>query len=641
VNSRGTFLSAANPDEFTSGLRAALATIVERTGSFANVAANSTSLDTGTRIFQASYVSGIWTGELTSSAVSTSGVTQTPAWRASDGIPTTGRRIFTQQGRFPGSLTEAQDRMLQRTGSANVPVTGAQNAAYIAGDTSRELRRTDGTLRNRNHVLGDIVSSSPAYDPETETVFVGANDGMLHAFNAGNGRERFAFIPSGIDWSALGTLSRPDYAHRYFVDGPVVLSTRRQTPDSSILVATLGKGGKGLFALDVTAPDSFDETKVAWQRNTTFLGTDANGVDTGNMGLIQGAPIFATVRDGAASTRNVVIVGNGINSTNQRAVLLVYDLASGQLLRELDTGAGGSGNSNGLSGPVGWDANGDGITDHVYAGDMLGNLWKFDLTAAARASWTVANAGAPMFVATDDDGKRQPITGRVTVGLHPANFSTWVFFGTGRFMTVGDVEDDSVQSLYAIRDTGEPALRTSLARRETSLTSTSSGRTVRAFQGSAPLPLNLTVGGVQVPTRGWYINLLEPPNQSAIGERIVSEAQVINRVLVAASIIPTADACQSDGRGYINALDAFTGTSLSSGSFFDLDGDGRFDDEVIGPDGGKLPIGSVDVGVGMPTLPNLLRELAVVGGSTGGTGSVRTRDSRFWGRVSWREGVQE
>jgi type IV pilus assembly protein PilY1 len=144
-----------------------------------------------------------------------------------------------------------------------------------------------------------------------------------------------------------------------------------------------------------------------------------------------------------------------------------------------------------------------------------------------------------------------------------------------------------------------------------------------------------------MPVRGWYINLLQPPNDSAIGERIVTEAQVVNRVLVAASIIPTADACQSDGRGYINALDAFTGTSLNAGSFFDLDGDGDFGDEVLTSGDVKLPVGSVDLGVGMPTLPNLLRGLAVAGGSSGGSGSVPTRDVRSSGRVSWREVVLE
>src|SRR5690606_31848291 len=98
-----------------------------------------------------------------------------------------------------------------------------------------------------------------------------------------NGNELFAFIPGIIDWSALGTLSRPDYAHRYFVDGPVVVSTRKQTPGENVLIGALGKGGKGLFSLDVTNPSTFGASNFKWELADTPLG---------NMGLVQGRPII-------------------------------------------------------------------------------------------------------------------------------------------------------------------------------------------------------------------------------------------------------------------------------------------------------------------------------------------------------------
>ena len=116
------------------------------------------------------------------------------------------------------------------------------------------------------------------------------------------------------------------------------------------------------------------------------------------------------------------------------------------------------------------------------------------------------------------------------------------------------------------------------------------------------------------------------------GERVISDAQLFGDVLIVSSVIPTADACQADGRGYLNALDAFTGTSTGP-SLFDLDGDGVYEDETIG----DLPVGSVDLGVGMPTLAEVLRGLAVVGGSSGDLGDVRIRETRNVGRVSWRE----
>lgn len=623
VNGRGEFVTATDPDEFTAGLGAALAAIEERTSSFSNVSANSTSLDDDTRVFQASYVSGLWSGRLTSSAIVDGKVASIPSAVAS--IPASGRRVFTSSGAFPENVTDLQLSALTRTGgSANYPVTGAENAAYIAGERELELA-SGGSLRNRSSLLGDIVGSSPAYVDDTNTIYVGANDGMLHAFDADTLNEQFAFIPDGINWDALGSLSRPDYVHRYFVDGPVVVSTRSQTPGENILVATLGKGGKGLFALDVSQPDVFSESQVKWQAYAT------GGGSLDNMGFIQSAPVLAKVRSATGESRMAVVVANGINSTNERAVLLVYDLESGALIRQIDTGVGSSTDSNGLSGVVGWDQDGDGVVDTAYAGDMLGNVWKFDLSGLP-SSWGVANAGDPMFTATDAEGKAQPITARLSVGMHPANFSTWVFFGTGRFMTIGDVEDRSVQSLYGIRDSGGTVTRLSLTERKTTVAGTRPCPTglcpVRAFEQHAPLPAT---------DEGWVIDLLEPPDQEALGERVVSEAQVINQALVVASIIPVNDACQSEGRGYWNALDAYTGTSLSGGSFFDLDGDGDFADETVGDGADAPPVGSVDLGVGMPTLPNLLPGLGTGGGTEGEIGEAPIRDDRYTGRVSWRE----
>lgn len=620
VNGHGTFLSASNPNEFATGLKAALATITERVGSFSNVTANSTTLDADTAVFQASYVSGVWTGELLSYPITETGVSVTPSWRASAGIPVSGRKIFTFDGssgvNFP---TASQMESLVRTGASNYPVSGSDNADYIAGVRTLEIEN-GGSLRSRNHVLGDIVSSSPAYSKDTNTVFVGANDGMLHAFSATTGAELFAYIPRSINWTDLGTLSRPDYAHRYFVDGPVVVSDKTQTPGKNLLVGSLGKGGKGLFALDVTSPQSFAANKVLWEKAETPLG---------NMGLVQGKPIIAKLNNGVTG----LLVSNGINSSHDRAVLLVYNLATGELLKEIDTLAGSSSSPNGLAPPVGWDNDGNGTLDFVYAGDHLGNVWKFDLGGTTTSSWKVANSGAALFNASHGAGAAktaQPITGALTVAMHPTTYQTWLFFGTGRLMTVGDVENRDVQSMYGLVDTGATVLKTALTKREIKQVGTRDGRPVRGFEAQTPLPLG---------SKGWYVDLVVPPN-TAEGERIVTDAQVVGNVLVTSSVVPTADACESDGRGYINALDAFTGTSTGP-SFFDLNNDGSFDDETIGTGDSEVPIGSVDLGVGMPTLGALLRGRMVVGGSTGGTASVPTRETRNVGRVSWREVVGE
>ncbi|RZA26569.1 MAG: pilus assembly protein, partial [Proteobacteria bacterium] len=449
VNGHGTFLAASNPTEFTTGLSNALAAVTQRTGSFSNVAANSTRLDTDTRVFQASYVSGVWTGELYSYEVSAEdGVNVNYEWRASDGISAvpSDRNIITYNGTsgvtFP---TAAQTTALARTVAP--AVTGVNNVAYIKGEDDLEIRN-GGTLRNRNTRLGDIVSSSPTFVSDTNSIYVGANDGMLHAFDAEDGSELFAYIPRGINLGDLSTISNPSYSHRYFVDGPSVVSTLQQTPGQNVLVGTLGKGGKGLFALDVTNPESFAASNVLWEHNETPLG---------NMGLVQGKPVIATLNDGTKA----LIVSNGLNSSHDRAVLLVYNLTTGVLITEIDTGAGSAGTPNGLSAPVGWDADGNGTLDYVYAGDLLGNVWKFDMSSDLSGDWDVANSGASIFRAIRG-GVVQPITAGMTVALDPKTYQTWLFFGTGRLMTAGDLTSNAVETMYGLIDVGAATTRTDL-----------------------------------------------------------------------------------------------------------------------------------------------------------------------------------
>ncbi|MGV8931272.1 MAG: pilus assembly protein [Luteimonas sp.] len=633
VNGHGTFLAASDPEAFAAGLKAALATITERTGSFSNVSANSTRIDTETKVFQATYVSGVWTGEFSAyTENTTTNRFDVLAWKASEHIPTTGRKILTHTGAAPATFpTAGQMTALGRNGTTDqYKVTGANNAAYIAGNRTLELR-SGGTLRNRNSVLGDIVSSSPAYTSDTDTLYVGANDGMLHAIDADDGAELFAYMPAGINLADLSTISRPDYSHRYFVDGPMVVSTRAQTPaNKNILVGALGKGGKGVFALDVTNPGSFSAANVKWDKtsndSTTGKIFPATGyVQDADMGLVQGAPIVAKLNNNVT----VAIVSNGINSTNNHAVLFIYNLDTGALVSKIDTGVGTSAVPNGLSAPVAWDDDGDGRVDHVYAGDLYGNLWKFDLSSSTPSTWQAPTSRKKLFTAQypGSPATLQPITSGPTVALDPKTYKTWVFFGTGSFMTTGDVSNQNVQSLYGVIDNDSTTLRTELTSRRTVLAGTRDGMPVRSFEANTPLPAG---------SKGWFINLLTPPSDTVEGERIVSDPQMYGSALVVASIIPVADACQSDGKGYVNAMDAFTGTSLGT-SFFDLPGD----DTLTDRSGNKLPIGSVDLGVGMGTMPNLMRGRLTQGGSTGGKKDVKITDPRNTGRVSWREVIRD
>jgi type IV pilus assembly protein PilY1 len=648
VNGHGDFVTASNPSEFVQGLIDALATVAQRLGSASNVTANSTSFQTDTRVYQASYVSGKWTGELAAYEVSSAGVSTTDAdgdgvpdaaWQASENIPAFGsRNIFTSSttGEDHGIAfpTSAQLTALDQSGRATVnggPTSGQENADYIAGSRAKEVRY-GGTLRDRDTLLGDIANSSPMYVQDNEMIYVGANDGMLHAFSATDrkgsshavgGQELFAYVPAGIDVAALGTLSDPQYSanHRYFVDGPVVVTSQANGGGKNYLVGTLGRGGNGLFGLDVTDPENFGAGDVLWDMTGDALGAD--------MGRVLGEPLVVTL-NGTDATR-AVIASNGINSSNGDAVLFVLDIATGAVLAKLDTGVGGD---NGLSAPRGADTDGNGTVDYVYAGDLKGNVWKFDLSSGTASDWHVAN-GSAMFTATDGSGNPQPITAGLAIARDPATSNIWIFAGTGSFIASGDVDDMGVQSIYGLIDrdfgaTGSTAIdRDDLVERNMVVSGISAdGKAVRGFEESADLPSGVS---------GWYVDLDYP---TAAGERVVSNPRVQGTVLLAASLVPPASGtCDAGGSGFINALDAFTGTSLGS-PYFDVNGDGQYNDEdaLTTADGTKVPVGSIDLGVGMPTLPTLIEKLLVVGGSKGTLGSIAMNPQGGAARrISWRE----
>lgn len=611
VNGRGEFVSAANPREFTQGLVNALATVAARLGSASNVTANSTSFQTETRVYQASYVSGKWSGELSAFEVSSAGVSQVdndgdglpdPAWKASAQMPTT-RNILTWGGTTGTAFPTASQRSQLARTTGLAPIDAANNEAYLKGTRTLEKSR-GGTLRDRDSLLGDIVNSSPIYSPDSKAIFVGANDGMLHAFTTVDiaagpaaGTELFAYVPKGIDFTALSSLSDPQYVHRWFVDGPIAVSSRVQTPGVNYLVGALGRGGRGVYGLNVTNPASFGNSSVLWDQTGSSLGA--------NMGHVLGEPLIVTLND-AASTK-AVIVSNGINSPNGSAVLFVINLATGAVIREIDTNATGD---NGLSAPRGADVNTDGKVDYIYAGDRLGNLWKFDLSTPVTATWGVANSGSPMFIAQDGSGTRQPITAGLGIAKEPITGKIWIVFGSGSLMTAGDISSRTVQTMYGVVDDGLVRRPADLEERQITIATTFAGKAVRAFESHSTLPAG---------RKGWFVDLDTPPNT---GERIISAPRVSGRVMVTSSIIPPAtNTCEAGGSGYVNAIDVFTGTSVHE-VFFDANGNRNYSDDTVVVGGVTLPIGSIDLGIGMPTMPTMIDDLLVVGGSNGRLGSV-------------------
>jgi type IV pilus assembly protein PilY1 len=606
-----SYFLVQNPTRLKEGLKKAFDKIIETFSSASNLATNSGKIDTNTLLYRSTFVSGAWSGELTAKSALAVNIDAAPAtWTASSKLPP-----WQQRAIFMNDQNGVVDTRSTSFGALSTPTQAHfENSndiyQYIRGNRSKEIA-SGGTLRDRNSALGDFIHSSPNFDPDYKTLFIGSNGGMLHAFDGETGVERFGMIPREVI-PRLKNLSKSVYReqHEYFVDGDVSLSRRFASTNLSRYVLTqLGRGGKGLFALknnQTSANPSADPT-LLWEytaSGSTNLSTPTAASDD-DLGLML-SPAFSFRVNVNGTVKYAFFIGNGYNSTRGNAVLYIFILnPDGSLdsVRKLDTGVGGD---NGLAGPSIADVNGDGNADAVYAGDLKGNLWKFDISQPNPTDWKVAYNGAPMFVAVNPSGARQPITAPVYVSFDPVigspNYKkVFVFVGTGSYFKIGDGVDLSRQSMYAIIDNesnGVVSSRTQLRQR----TITGNG-TVTTIEGKVRniRTFSPAVGGDMVGQRGWYIDL-----PTGTGERVVSQAEIVNtRVpgLSFSSIYPeNSDPCLPAGDGYANFVDPFTGGQLQL-DVLDTNGDGN----VNATDKGSLPAtqfaSSVQLQIGIPTRP--------------------------------------
>lgn len=632
LNGHGKFVVAGDSDQFATALKSALDTISERTASGSNIASSSTKTDTTTLTFSAKFTSGSWIGDMSASPFNAAltGVSSTPLWTLSNTFGSTGvnadfanRFVLTTRNgaavRFTTSFADVN--LFERTAGVDA-VTGADNISYLLGNQSKEIGRTDGTLRARSYPIGDIVDSSPAYSADTNTVYVGANDGMMHALNSTNGKVLFSYIPKGMAISDLKTLSSTDYQHRYFVDGQIdVISRERQGYNKNILVGAPGRGAKGVFALDVTSPATMSTSGYLWD-NTTAVDDD--------MGYVLGAVRLRKSNKIDANGKNAVFafVPNGIDSVSGKAVLFAYELNSTggiantyKLTTDNSTGNGMM--STGLA-----DLDGNGTMDTIYGGDLLGRVWKWNISVIDAAN-PITTAGTKLFQATDGT-TAQPITGGIGVA-RDTNGQIFIGFGTGRFLSLSDLPGNTgyvaqTQSMYGIKDTGSLVARTDLQARTIPFSGTMNSLPVRGFESYQDLP---------TAKKGWYINL-GVPAATAAGERVISAPTMVGSAMWLTSVIPAqgSDCSGALGSGFLNVLNIFTGTSPLQNSFFDTNG------TIPGPNNTNGLVGSMGIVGGMPTEVNVTSQLATVGDGGGGSPVSFKRTLPLGGipqRMTWRE----
>lgn len=610
------YFLASNPKKLIASIGDIFNTVTSSGGSLSGVGISSTSASDNPYVYEPGFNSERWSGSLLKKSA-TADATTKPLWDAgvilsgdtvAKILPTdpASKKIYTSKVDLTGALktVEFTDKNSSNFDTASYlalnsdPNTSVQdNLAsdrinYLRGDRSKEQQTAadgsvTGKFRVRAGVLGDIVNSAPVYygapaknisekgystfyttnASRQKAVYVGSNDGMLHAFDADKGTELFAFIPGAL-LSQVNQLTTPNYTHRAFVDGKMTVREAQLDPtkdDSwkTLLVSGMGSGAKGVFALDVTNPANFAAGKGAiWEF------TDSNDPD---MGYVLTPPIIAKFLTGTSSGGNpvygnFVVVASGYNnyisssSTSGQGALFLLSLNkkdSDPWVKDtnyfkLVTSISNTKAANGLSAPT-VVTGGDGAAIYAYAGDLQGNLWRFDFSIGK-----VSNLISPKIIFTalspSGDNKPQPITSQPRAIFAPGGGYV-VYFGTGKYLESDDTKPSKydIGSYYAILDTtfngknDKVNGRSDLAQRTAVVNGNGFTITGDSF----------TYGITGNTKKGWYLDF---NNSSVTGERVVTTSAIAGTNLFFNSLILSTDPC-TGGNGRKYQLDTITGLS--------------------------------------------------------------------------------
>jgi type IV pilus assembly protein PilY1 len=595
----GQFFPATDPTTLSNDMQVILAAIQAGTQSTATAAVNSTSIHAGSVVYQGQFSTGDsaqdWSGNLFAFPVdpATGAVNTSPSaalWNAQTLLdaknpstrviatwdPTTSAGIPFEWTSGTPAHGIASSTLLGQQLSANALDTSGSDALSFLRGVQSFSASNGGQYRPRAQLLGDIVDSAPLYvggasgnftttsyasfansvATRPAVVYVGANDGMLHAFSALTGAELFAYIPHGV-YSNLESLTERNYAsvHKFFVDGsPVAGDVNFGSSWHTVLVGGEAAGGNSIYAIDVTAPQTLT-TEALLSSAVLWDFTD------GNMGNTYSRPAIVNANEGA-----LVLFGNGYNSPTQKPFFYALNAQTGTVVGKIDLCAQVASAycnltiANGLSSVTAVSLNGDLSSNAtlVYAGDLQGNVWRIDISNVNPTLWTVT----VLFQARNPTtGGLQPITVAPAVTLNP-NYPRFVgqmvFLGTGQMLGIPDLATTTTQSVYGIYDNNSvpstPILRAGLVQQTlTAATITlTAGGTLAGRTDSAN-----TVNLLQ--KSGWYVDL-----SLAAGERVVSDPQVDSGAVVVTSVQPAGTTCTGGDYSWLNLFNYATGGAFAS-----------------------------------------------------------------------------
>jgi Tfp pilus tip-associated adhesin PilY1 len=605
VNGRGTYFSAEDPSAMAAGISSALMEVTIKDGSLAAPAFTSTQLDVDSKVFTVEFSSGPWTGDVKKYAIdlATRSLIAPPLWSAKALLDNkvsathTSRNIYvfdsggsdkrreflwsaltTQRTYFEAAHIASLTQMCT-SGTICLDPDARANAAgenlvnFLRGDRNNEgaANETARYYRQRVNVLGDIVNSEPVYvqksvksyadhgysdfkaDIENRVgmVYVGANDGMLHAFRAEDGEEAWAFVPGSV-LPEMYRLADKNYSskHVFLVDGTPVtgdICSSNCDQDSAewktILVGGLNRGGRGYYALDITDPAS---PKGLWEFTSA---------DDANIGYTYGDPVITKLGgSGANAGKWVVLVTSGYNNVSPgdgRGHLFVLNADTGALIHDIPTAAGSTTTPSGLA-KIAAFANYPLFNNtalRAYGGDLEGNLWRFDFndTVGTNLLATLKDAG----------GVAQPITSRPEQGV--VQNRPVVFVGTGQLLGVSDLTTTGTQSLYAIKDEVATGLSHGNPR------SSGSGfvqqtmtigicATTNPYCTPGRTIVTVTKNPVDwVINNGWYVDF------PVGGERVNTSIALVDGILEVVTNTPQSGACVPAGTSNLYFLDYKTG----------------------------------------------------------------------------------